>query len=71
MEQKYFISYVAYQKDIDKKDFFNDIIYIDEDITINLIEKIQDSLLKKINDKTESKPFFATQIISMNILHKI
>jgi excinuclease UvrABC helicase subunit UvrB len=38
-EKKYFISYAAYYKPEGKYDIFNDIIYIDNEITSNAIQK--------------------------------
>jgi hypothetical protein len=62
-ELKYFLSYAAYSAD-NVKDFFNDIVYIDEEIDMKLIESIQDSLLNKMNDGKIT--YFAVQIISIN-----
>jgi phenylalanyl-tRNA synthetase alpha subunit len=68
-EQKYFIAYVAYRNDCDNKtskDFFNDIVYIDEEITSDLLDKIQDSLLNKANNYAQShNVYYATQIINI------
>jgi hypothetical protein len=64
METKYFISYVAYTKS--GYDFFNDIIYLGEDITNKLLEEIQSSLVNKLNNNTENKPYYTTQIIFIN-----
>lgn len=63
-EQKYFISYVAYLKG-GKDAFLNDIVIIDEEINSELLEKIQESLVNKVNEETENNPYFATQIINI------
>lgn len=65
-EQKYFIAYIAYgQNNCDiYKDIFNDIVYIDEEITSDLLSKIEDSLLDKINN-TEIIKYFGTQIVNI------
>lgn len=60
MKQKYFISYVAYHNY--RTDFFNDIIYIDEEITMELLERMQDSLLNKVKKHGD---YFGTQIINI------
>lgn len=66
-EIKYFISYAAYSnKNVEVKiDFFNDIIYINEDITTDLINKIQYSLIDKLNEGSNFNSYFATQIINI------
>lgn len=65
-EHKYFVSYAAYIHGT--KDFFNDMLYIDTEITMDLISEIEDSLLKKINDgcDKEHKLYYAVQIININ-----
>jgi len=63
-EQKYFISYVGYIEG-GGDTFLNDIIFIDEEITSELIQDIQDSLLNKLNEERLSNPYFATQIINI------
>jgi hypothetical protein len=67
-EQKYFIAYVAYGKLIDNstyKDVLNDILFIDEEITSDLLDKIESSLLEKINSNQYQIKYFATQIFNI------
>ena len=64
-EQKYFISYVAY-KDY-RTDFFNDIIYVDEEITIDTIIKVEEDLLNKLKENYDE--YFGVQIINLNQLY--
>jgi len=66
-EQKYFIAYVAYYEVCKwiKEEFFNDIIYIDEEIAIKLIRDIESSLLERLNKET-SNPYYGVQIININ-----
>jgi len=64
MEQKYFIAYAAYGDE--NPDLFNTIIYIDEEITSDLIEKIQESLVERLNEGTNLKyKYYATQIVNI------
>jgi len=63
-EKKYFIGYVAYARTNDRTDFFNNVVYIDEDITMTLIEKIQTDLLNILNE--EKDRYYAIQIISFS-----
>lgn len=69
IERKYFTSYVAYAKY--GNDFFNDIVYIDEEITTALIERIQESLLAKLNDgiQKSNNRYCATQIIGITLIN--
>ncbi len=64
MEQKYFVSYMAYTEA--SNCIFNDYINTDEEITRELIQKIEDTLIERLNknEKLESK-YFATQIINI------
>lgn len=64
MEKKYFISYVAYLKNYNKFDMFNDIIHTAEEITSDLINRIQISLVDRLNENTENNPYETTQIIN-------
>ena len=68
-EQKYFIAYVAYYEVCKwiKEEFFNDIIYIDEEITTKLIQNMQSSLLERLNKET-SNPYYGVQIININTI---
>lgn len=63
MEQKYFISYAAYGN-LGSFDLLNTIIYINEEITQELISSIEDSIVKKLNKNTQNNPYFAVQIIN-------
>jgi hypothetical protein len=62
-EQKYFVSYVAYASG-NNKDFFNDIVYIDEAITSELLSKMQEDLVDRVNYGHST--YFAAQIIGLN-----
>lgn len=63
-EQKYFISYVAYKDN--RTDFLNDIIYIDEEITIDIIIKVEEDLLNRLKENYDG--YFGVQIINLNQL---
>lgn len=65
-EQKYFIAYIAYgcNNHDTYKDIFNDIVYIDEEITSDLLSKIEDSLLVKLNNN-EIVKYFGTQVFNI------
>jgi len=72
-EKKYFISYVAYaytgktEWTVLPNDSFNTIMYIDEEITSKLLEKIQENLVDKLNEVAgENKQYYSTQIIFYN-----
>lgn len=66
-EERYFISYVAYAYN-NEKDFFNNIVIIDKEISVTLIEEIQDKLLSLLNEnkaKKVNRIYYATQIIGL------
>jgi hypothetical protein len=63
-EQKYFISYAVYL-DGGRTVFLNSIIYIDEEITSELIEKIQESLTERVNEACKNNPYYGAQIINI------
>lgn len=67
MEKKYFMSYVAYEEgEMRHPLFLNEIMYIDEDITSQLIADIQDNLSLRVGE--ESKKKYYTQIINLVLL---
>jgi hypothetical protein len=63
-EQKYFISYTAYSEN-NNINFFNDIIYIDESITSELLEKVEQSFKERLNEKAKISKYYAIQIVNI------
>lgn len=63
MEQKYFISYIAYNDN--EYVILNDIIYINEEITSELLEQIQESLINRLNKEELQYPYNQAQIINL------
>jgi len=63
-EQKYFVGYAAYAYMNNRTDFLNNVVYIDEEITMELVEKMQADLLNVLNEDKDR--YYAVQIISLN-----
>jgi uncharacterized protein YbcI len=65
MEQKYFIAYVAYSTS--RMDMFNDFIHIDSEINTELINDIQGSLVKRLNENDFEliDKYIGTQIVNI------
>ena len=68
MEKKYFISYVAYAQNNETKlqngkDFFNETITIDENISSELLMDIEEGLMTRLNDNIETSTYYAVQIM--------
>ena len=66
VEERYFISYSAYPTDGTGFDTFNDIIIVDEPITMDIIETIQEDLVKRLNDFNKKDTYYVAQIITIN-----
>lgn len=65
-EERYFISYSAYLENKNDYDIFNNIITIDEPITMDIIQKIESDYLKMINDGLDERLYYSVQIITIN-----
>ena len=63
MEQKYFVSYAGYTEA--SMCIFNDYINTNEEITRELIQKIEDTLIERLNNEKPESKYFATQIINI------
>jgi len=63
-EQKYFVGYAAYAYMNNRTDFLNNVVYIDEEITMELVEKMQADLLNVLNEDKDR--YYAVKIISLN-----
>jgi excinuclease UvrABC helicase subunit UvrB len=64
-EKKYFISYAAYYQPEGKYDIFNDLIYINNKITRDVLDEIQKMMIEKLNKNTKNNPYYVAQVISV------